>query len=252
MAHGYRALQKWNHWLSEEFLGRHLLESEEEQLSRLLEKHYGKHVMLIGVPHQAGLLSATTLPCKSIYTPLNTNARTKGLIEGHFDELPIITGSIDLVIIPHTLEFIDNPRQLLAEACRVIKPEGLIAIAGFNPYSMWGVKNWLSKNGKLIPKHANLIHSQQIKNWLELADFQIEQQQSTLFVPPTQHANHYSPMKLIEKIGNKWLPNLGGIYVIIARAKVLPLTPIKMKWKQKLNDIRISTSISGHIARRSK
>ena len=54
-------------------------------------------------------------------------------------------GSIDLVILPHILECIDNPRQLLAEACRIIKPEGHIIICGFNPHSLWGLKKIMGK-----------------------------------------------------------------------------------------------------------
>ncbi len=252
MAHGYRILQHWNQWLSQQFLGHTLLDAEEKQLLGLLDKHYGKHALLIGVSHQLRLLNASKIPCHSLISPLMSKGKIPGFIEGDYHELPILTGSIDLVMLPHTLEFIDNPRQLLAEACRIIKPEGLIVVTGFNPYSMWGLTKLLARDKKAIPWSANFIHFNKIKSWLQLADFEMEKHQSTLFRPPIQSQGLYQKLHFLEYIGNKCLPIFGGVYVLIARAKVIPLTPIRLKWKQQLSGIRISTTISGHTARQSK
>ncbi|MBX3708909.1 MAG: methyltransferase domain-containing protein [Gammaproteobacteria bacterium] len=252
MAHSYRILHHWNQWLSQQFLGKQLLEAEEQHFARLLERHFGKHGVLIGVPHQYNLLNSTKISCLSILTPLANHNKKTGYIEGDFHELPLLTGSIDLVILPHTLEFIDNPRQLLSEACRIIKPEGLMIISGFNPYSLWGLKKLLSKHKKSMPWNVNLIHPQKIKNWLQLADFVLEKQESALLTLPFNRSKWYKKLQFLEKIGGKLFPMFGSIYVIIARAKVVPLTPIRLKWKQQLSGIRISTTISGNIARQLK
>lgn len=251
LAHGYRSLQHWNEWLTHQFLGQNLLQTEQRSLSQMLDRHYGKHALLLGVPEQQHLLNATLIPCHSFLSPIVAHEKKFSFVEADFHELPILTGSIDLVLLPHTLEFVDNPRQLLAEACRIIKPEGLIAICGFNPYSMWGLRK-LFHQQKHSPWSANFILPHKIKRWLQLADFKIEQQQFMLFRPPIEKKNLYERLKFFEYIGNKCFPFLGGIYMINARAKVIPLTPIKLKWKQELGGIRISTSVSGHIAHSSK
>ena len=250
MAHGYRILQHWNQWLTQQFLGNVLLETEAQQLSILLDRHFGKHAILIGVPHQYRLLEATKIPCHSLVTPLLSKDKKHGYIEGDLHDLPILTGSVDLVILPHTLELIDNPRQLLAEACRIIKPEGLIAISGFNPYSTWGLRKLWSK--KTMPWSVNFIHSHTIKTWLKLADFALEKHASALFTPPINQAKLYRKLHFLERIGNTFFPVLGGSYLIVARAKVVPLTPIRLKWKQHLGGIRIPSTFSGHTARQSK
>lgn len=252
MAHGYRKLQHWNQWLAEQFLGQRLLETEELQCSRLLERHFGKHAILIGVPHQYAMLDSTKIPCHALVTPLVSRDNKSGYIDGDFHDLPLLTGSVDLVLLPHTLEFIDNPRQLLAEACRIIKPEGLIVITGFNPYSTWGLKKIITKHKKNIPWGGNFIHSYKIKNWLKLADFAIENHTSALFSPPINQPQLYNKFHFLERIGRKCFPVFGGVYLIVARAKVIPLTPIRLKWKQHLSGIRIPTTISGHTARQSK
>ncbi len=251
LAHGYRALQHWNQWLTQHFLGNHLLHEEQHLLAHLLHRHFGKHALLIGVPRQHTLLNATTAPYHSLASPLvNHHKENKfNQIESDLHELPLLTGSVDLVILPHMLEFIDNPRQLLSEACRIVKPEGLIAIIGFNPYSMWGLKKIMVKH-KSVPWSANSINANQIKNWLHLADFAMEKHAFAFFRPPVNHPTTFQRLHFFERIGKKCFPKLGGIYIILARAKVIPLTPIKMKWKQHLSNIPISTRISSHIARR--
>ena len=48
-------------------------------------------------------------------------------------QLPLASQSMDLVVMPHVLEFSKDPHQILREAERVLMPEGQIIIAGFNP-----------------------------------------------------------------------------------------------------------------------
>lgn len=249
MAYGYRTLQHWNQWLSQQPLGHSLLEAEEQILATLLDKHYGKHAVLVGVPKQHELLKSIHLPCQSLVTSFMSKEKELHCIEADFHELPLLTGSIDLVVLPHTLEFVDNPRQLLAEACRIIKPEGLIVICGFNPYSTWGMRKLLAK--KHVPWAGNFIQSHKIKSWLRLVDFELEKQRSTMFRPPVKQTGVYQKMHFLESLG-KCLPVLGGVYILVARAKVVPLTPIRLKWKQQLRSFRLPTTITGHIARQIK
>lgn len=241
MPHGYRTLQHWNQWLGKEYLGGCLLETERADMSRLLARHFGKHAVLIGVPAQLDLLHATTVPCHTLITPLAAHDKWSNfIVEGDWHDLPIATGSVDLVILPHALEFVNNPRQLLAEACRIVKPEGLLLICGFNPYSAWGLKRQLNKQ-KRMPWAANFMHANEIKKWLQLADFEMEAQSNLLFRPPLARPSWYEKMHLLERIGGMIAPSLGGVYILLARAKVVPLTPIKMRWTQQLSGASIST-----------
>jgi SAM-dependent methyltransferase len=240
---GYRKIQHWNQWLSHQYLGKMLLEAEQKLLAHLLEKHYGKHGLLIGVPQQYALLKASETIQHYILSPLMFKDSIYQAIESDLDELPLLSGSVDLVILPHTHEVVDNPRQLLAEACRIIKPEGIIVICGFNPYSAWGVKRFFAEK-KSPPWSNHFVHTQLLKRWLQLADFKLEQQASTLFRPPLNHPSMYANLHLLEKLGSTCWPLLGGVYALVARAKVIPLTPIRMTWKQPLSGIRISPSIS--------
>ena len=251
MTHGYRTFQHFNQWLSQHFLGQSLFEAEQALLSRLLARHFGKHALVLGAPYQLDLLKLIPIPCHSLVSPLAHHEKNAGYIEADFQELPLLTGSIDLVVLPHTLELIDHPRQLLTEACRIVKPEGLIVICGFNRYSAFGIKKMLSRH-RSIPWSLNFIHMREVKNWLRLSDFELEQQQSALFRPPLNNKIFYQKLQFMEMLGSKCFPLLGGVYVLLARAKVIPLTPIKLKWKQQLSGIQMPTTRTSYIARQLK
>ena len=62
------------------------------------------------------------------------------------DFLPIETNSIDLVLLPHILEFSSNPHQILREVQRVLMPEGHVIVCGFNPRSLWGVRGLFGRS----------------------------------------------------------------------------------------------------------
>lgn len=250
MAHSYRTLQQWNHWLHRPHLGAALLKAEASVLERALAKHYGKHAVLIGVPNQADLFHATTQSLHTIVGPMVSHTAFASSVESHLHELPFLSGSIDLVLLPHTLEHVENPRQLLAEACRIIKPEGLIVVTAFNPYSLWGVAKKMAKE-QTAPWCGHFIPAHKIENWLRLADFEIEQRQGYFYRPPLTEKRWFDRLQWLEKI-HYLFPSLGGVNTIVARAKVTPLTPIRMKWKQQLSGIRLPASISSPIARQNE
>jgi len=237
----YRAIHQWNHWLNH-FLGSALLSAEHDIMLDLLRKNNGKNALLIGVPKQYSLLQDSTIPNRLLLTPLALHDKTIRYIESDWSELPIHSGSVDLVVLPHTLEHTDNPRQILSEACRIVKPEGSLIIFGFNPYSLWGLrKKWdsLQDHAPLISK-GHFLSSSAIKQWLGLADFELTKQKTFFFRPPLTHQALFQRLKIMEWIGNKSHLPLGGVYVLMAKAKVIPLTPIRLHWKQPLASAKLS------------
>ncbi|MEO8401415.1 MAG: class I SAM-dependent methyltransferase [Gammaproteobacteria bacterium] len=241
----YRATTQWNHWLTQ-FLGHNVLESEKKFLLRALTNYYGKHTLLLGVPLQNDLLKASVTAHQVLLTPMISKTRQIKIIEAELDELPIASGSVDLVLLPHTLEYLDNPRLLLSEACRIVKPEGHIVILGFNPFSFWGLKKMVASNTNL-PWSNNFIQANTVKKWLGLADFELVKQDSFLFRPPVLNHALYRRLKFLEWVGKKCYRPFGGVYVLVAKAKVIPLTPIRLRWEQGLSSIR--TAIPGPTMR---
>ena len=92
---------------------------------------------------------------------------------------------------------------------------------------------------KSIPWSGNFIPAAKIKKWLLLADFELEKQSMVLFRPATQHLSLYNKLKFLEWLGKKCYKPWGGVYILKAKAKVIPLTPIRMHWKQELSGLRL-------------
>ena len=201
---------------------------------------------MIGTPHQQGMLKSISIPNRYLLTPLVIHGQlhSTSAIESELHELPIASGSIDLVVLPHILECVDNPRQLLSEACRVIKPQGYIIIFGFNPHSLWGLKqSWMRHEH--APWSGNFIKASAIRQWLGYADFELLQSKTFLFRPPVKHERTFQNLQFLEWVGRLLHSPIGGIYTLVAQAKVVPLTPIKLSWQQKLSDVKLSASIGG-------
>jgi ubiquinone/menaquinone biosynthesis C-methylase UbiE len=57
-----------------------------------------------------------------------------------FAALPFPANSLDLVVLPHTLELDADPHATLREVERVLVPEGRVVICGVNPASLWGLR----------------------------------------------------------------------------------------------------------------
>jgi SAM-dependent methyltransferase len=235
----YHSLKQWNKWLAQG-LGAKLFEAECQYLPPSLTNCYGTHALLLGVPHQYDLMKFSSIPHQVLLCSFLDKDKSHQYIEGGMDKLPIASASIDLVLLPHTLEFIDNPHQLLSEACRIVRPEGHIVIFGFNPFSLWGLAKYLKKKNE-IPWSGNFLSANTIKKWLELAEFELIKQRTFLFRPPLEnHLKWFENLKIMDSIGAKcWTP-FGGIYMLMAKAKVIPLTPIKLHWKQQLSGIEVS------------
>ena len=76
---------------------------------------------------------------------LDARLRPAGDIIADPHGLPFAENAVDLIVLPHALEFTDDPHLMLREAYRVIRPEGQIVIAGFNPFSLYGAKRYFGR-----------------------------------------------------------------------------------------------------------
>lgn len=246
----HRSIVQWNQWLNKS-PGQLVISTEKDILHEFLSGTYGKHVVLVGVPEQARLIQTLDLPCHALLTPFS-NHKTADLkvVESGFYELPLASASVDLVILPHTLELVDNPRQLLAEACRIIKPEGHLILCGFNPYSLWALTH-LIRGRKTLPVSHSLLQGT-LKKWLQLSDFELVKQSKALYSPPIESTRLLKKLQVFEWLGKKCHLPWGAVYVLMARAKIVPLTPVRLRWKQSIAGMRVPTSIPGPTIRNAK
>ncbi len=87
--------------------------------------------------------------------------------------LPIQTESIDMIILPHLLEFDAQRFQTMREINRVLKPGGELIILNFNPFSLT-VRSQFSWDRKFADSwRAHFISRTRILDWLKLMNFEV-------------------------------------------------------------------------------
>jgi SAM-dependent methyltransferase len=141
-------------------------------------------------------------------------------------QLPFQTASIDLLLLPHMLEFSGDPHQTLRDAGRVLVPEGHIIISGFNPYSTWGIKRLLSRSGG-YPWQGTFFSLPRIRDWLELLDFEITEVRTACHRLPFNNPSWLRRRGLMDSISGRWCPMTGGIYFIVAKKRILGMRVIR-------------------------
>src|SRR5664279_448767 len=110
-------------------LGAYLQAREQAYFDHTLADIFGYQALQIGLPESPLLRSSRiTTRCS-----VDLEEPAQVLADPHW--LPFSENSFDLVVLPHALEFTDEPHQLLREVYRVIRPEGQLLITGFNPFS---------------------------------------------------------------------------------------------------------------------
>lgn len=151
------------------------------------------------------------------------------------DFLPFAEMSLDLLLLPHQLEFSDRPHQTLREAARVIMPDGHLIITGFNPVSAWGACAFIKRlfcKQLHYPWHARLIGFNRLKDWLTLLGFELVSVHRCCHVPPIENAAWHKRLLFMDKLGQHGFSSLAGVYFIVAKKRVPGMTPIKPNWKQ--------------------
>ncbi|MGT2427968.1 class I SAM-dependent methyltransferase [Cupriavidus basilensis] len=100
--------------------------------------------------------------------------------------MPFETQSIDLITLPHILEFSEDPHEVLREVSRVLMPEGRVVVTCFNPMSLWGARQGLKRLGAdpFLPNDSQSIGFVRIKDWLKLLGFDIIRGRFGCYCPP--------------------------------------------------------------------
>ena len=139
-------------------------------------------------------------------------------IQGSPTEMPFANESIDLIVLPHVLEFASDPHQILREVDRVLRPEGRLIISGFNPASLWGARQYLSRliGNPYLPRDGQFISLIRVKDWLQLLNFSLDRGHFGCYKFPLQGHAAMARMDFLESMGNRWWPIFGAVFLVSA------------------------------------
>lgn len=131
--------------------------------------------------------------------------------------------SLDLVVLPHTLERSADPHACLREVARVLIPEGQVLITGLNPWSAWG---WRQSRGQRVAswdgghRPSSLIGYRRLRDWLRLLGFEVQISRFGGWTPAARSEAWLQRLHWMEGLGERWWPILGGVYLLMATKRV--------------------------------
>ena len=208
-------------------LGKHLYELECQLSSQALSQVFGWQLLQIGAwGSDTQLIAGARTQRKALVVPETAGRGVAEMtIRSRLDSLGIATHSIDAVLLPHTLEQVSYPHELLREVERILLGDGQLVLFGFRPLSAWGLRNFLRANG-LPPGTQQYFSEHRIRDWLRLLGFEVIESRRYLFNLPVGSPSPRT-RRLLESLGNRFWPLLAGAYMLRARKRLYTVTPIR-------------------------
>lgn len=235
--------------------GAYLLGWERARFDEAVSDVFGYHALQLGLP-ELDALQANRMPHKwlalgsapssspaeaatdATAAPAASSRRAALLTDS--DALPFPEASLDLVVLPHTLELSRDPHATLREVSRVLVPEGRVVISGLNPTSLWGLRQrrghlyqrW-GYDSLFLPKTGEFIGYWRLRDWLRLLDFEVESGRFGCYRPALTSQAWLDRFEWMDAAGERWWPIFGAVYFLAAVKRVRGVRLLEPAWKTR-------------------
>lgn len=227
----------WDNWLASP-PGQCVMRWEAEHLGDAVVDMFGYYALQLGFL-ELDALAANRMPHRIRVSrqvaDLRSAVRKPDLVVSGFEELPLDSQSVDLVVLAHQLEFSVDPHQVLREADRVLRPEGRLVVVGLNPLSLWGLRQSvvLRPLAPFLPPIGQLIGMPRLRDWMKLLSFEIDSGHYGCYVPPCRTQKWLDRMHFMERAGDRWWPICGALYMVSAVKRVRGMRLVGPAWKRR-------------------
>ena len=222
--------------------GEYLLAWERAQFDEAVSDIFGYHALQLGLP-ELDTLSSNRMPHRWLAAanvtsvPLQSSPLRAALVLDP-EALPFAASSLDLVVLPHTLELSRDPHATLREVERVLVPEGRVVISGFNPTSLWSLRqrraHFFKRMGYgdlFLPEAGEFIGHWRLRDWLQLLSFEAESARFGCYRPAFSGQKWLSRFEWMDKAGARWWPIFGAVYFLVAVKRVHGMRLLEPAWK---------------------
>lgn len=227
--------------------GRYLLAWERAQLDLAVADMFGFHALQLGLPGLEAL-AANRMPHRWLATQTPTPGAA---FVASFSALPFPANSLDLVVLPHSLELAPDPHATLREVERVLVPEGRVVICGLNPASLWGLRqrrahlyHRLGFGHMFLPEAGEFIGYWRLCDWLRLLGFEVEVGRFGCYRPALSSQKWLQRFEWMDRAGDRWWPILGAVYFLVAVKRVRGMTLLSPPWKAPRTLVNTPVSVA--------
>lgn len=221
--------------------GVYLLAQEQQIFDRVVADIFGYHALQLGLPFLSAL-AVNRMPHRWLALDEAGAETPEGYTPSIYADgaaLPFPENSLDLVVLPHTLDSHGHPHAALREVARVLAPSGRVVISGFNPFSLWGLRRQRERLMKRLgwgqitpPAHLNFIGSPRLRDWMQLLDFEVESLEYIGWLPLMRSERWLRRWRWMNKAGSRWWPVFGAAYVMVAVKRVHGMRLLMPEWKR--------------------
>jgi len=197
-----------------------LLRRELAMLGPLLGGVYGVWGLHIRAHEQAPVTLPPHLLSAVVELALDDAGRCDGSVRCEPSRLPFASESFKLVVAQHVLEQVAAPDVGAEELARVLAPEGVALLFGFNPVSLW--RPWVSRRLRSGLQFASAA------GWRQRLE------RAQLDVLQVRYAGLWGPWAAAEADGPREVRSLpligrfGASWLLIARKRRSTLTPLRL------------------------
>ncbi|MDB5859131.1 MAG: hypothetical protein JWQ76_2820 [Ramlibacter sp.] len=219
--------------------GRYLLAWERAAFDRAVADIFGYHALQLGLP-ELDALAANRMPHKwlALGAPHEKPDAVQPALLTDFTALPFEENSIDLVVLPHSLELNLDPHTTLREVERVLVPEGKVVVCCMNPASLWGLRQRrahlyrrLGFGELFLPDAGEFIGYRRLRDWLRLLSFEVEASSFGCYRPALASDKWLERFDWMDAVGERSWPIFGAVYFIVAVKRVRGARLIGPSWK---------------------
>lgn len=196
---------------------RALLEREMAALAPILSSTYGNCGLVL-----RPRLSAVALPPHLLGNFVELDVDEVGNFTGALHcapwQLPFASESFKILIVQHALERIVDADACVAELARVLAPEGIVLMLGFNPLGTW--RPWLIRRAPgLHLRSARVCQSRLAREKIDTLQVRF----------PGLLWPHAKTTDELEKSVHSSLARFGSSWLLIARKRRSTLTTIRLR-----------------------
>jgi SAM-dependent methyltransferase len=208
-------------------MGEWLAAEIQERLDLWCPLLFGYHLLKLGA-----LSSHLSCSRSAIRHQVSLGLEGAGLgVLGDVAELPIRDAVIDACLLAQTLDYTNDPHQVLREVERVLTADGWLILSGFNPHSLVGLGRLLPFMRRQHPWHARMFSPERIRDWLELLGFELVHYEAFGFSSLSSGSKiHWWR----ENLGRDYCGYFASVYMLAARKRTIPLTlEPERRWARK-------------------
>lgn len=242
MAHEIIGLGDW----LQSPVGQRVSEWEMAQFRLAVTDVFGFHAAQLGLP-AIEALSASRIPSRWVMANEADLVSHHGMagVAAWADPaaLPFPDASMDLLVLPHTLELAADPHGVLREVDRVLVPEGKVVISLFNPLSLWGMRQARARTfarlgapglGRLyLPAAGDFIAPWRLRDWLSFMGMEVQTQRYGMYTWPVNSPHWLERLQWMDGAGARWWPMLGALYFVVAVKKVRGVRLLGPAWRPR-------------------